>query len=613
MAKQANPISANRGPVSRPEQANDDDRPFAEIRRNLNDLVRMLVLHRWAFFVPACCVASTAFVLSLFYPRTYRATTSFERRNDPIMVDLPNAAGAASFKYFRSTMSQDLTSVAYMADVVENLGLAKEFERDAEGNLTKGSIARRDALARALGSRVSISTSSPSQHIDTVRIVYTGPDPTIGKKLLDEVKRTYIRRTKTWMRAFLESQKQYFVQQLEEADKVMKVAQHEETKLRLENPYVYAKNPGAISTKLSELELEQRELSARKREYQEELSALQELFASAGPVAGEMSEDANLVTSITLESFASPETQQIVRDLNNLDAKIATLRATRGMTDRHPEIEAIRRERSALAARLGTHRAMDEKVSITSAPTAAMGQLAQIAAMQQPWRREQARLRVRIESQNAKLKDVEIRLDGNMLALEQVRDAKRNLYVRQDEFEDATAAVSKARRRHNEIGSTLARIEPAIAAIEKDRLVRFSHGEPARGGGIAVNPKAKTIVLLAVVTGLIAGVIFVVLAEILDNVYRSAGRVSRSLGIPILEAIDEIVTSQDRRRHIVRRAVVVPILVGSCLALTGLTGAMAYLSIERPWAYKRFQQIPEAALQLFAGSVRESESPSSES
>ena len=36
----------------RPESTIGDDRPFAEIRKNLQDGLRMLSLHRWAFIVP---------------------------------------------------------------------------------------------------------------------------------------------------------------------------------------------------------------------------------------------------------------------------------------------------------------------------------------------------------------------------------------------------------------------------------------------------------------------------------------------------------------------------------------------------------------------------------
>lgn len=614
-SKQSSPSSSGRGQVAgaaaRSDNPPEDDRPFAEIRRNLNDLVRMLALHRWAFFVPCCLVASTAFILSLYYPRTYRATTSFERRNDPIMVNLPNAAGAASFKYFRSTMSRDLTSVAYMADAVDNLDLTKDFEKNEDGTLTKASRSRRDSLARALGSRISISTTSPSEHVDIVRIIYTGPDPTIGRKLLDAVKATYIERTKVWMGEFLESQRSYFAQQLEQSSEVLRAAQREETKLRLENPYVNVKNPGAISTRLSELELEKRELSSRKREYREELSSMEQMFASAGPVAV-AGGGANLGLSIPEVAYVSPETMQLIGELGKIDTKIATLRATRGMTDEHPDIKVLKSKRQAFVTGLETNRKQDRQVPQSNASMSTIAAARPVLALQ-PWQREQSRLRVQIASQQAKMRDVDHRMEANLAALELVRDAKRNLFQRQDEFEDATAAINKARRRYSEVNATLARIEPAIAAADKNRLVQFSKGDPARGGGIAVNPKAKTIVLLAVVCGIIAGVIFVVLAEILDNVYRSASRVSRSLGIPILEAIDEIVTSADRRRQLVRRAVVAPLLVGCCLVFTGVTGSMAYLSIERPWTYQQFKKIPEAALNLMAGKVPDSDESASQS
>ena len=85
----------------------------------------------------------------------------------------------------------------------------------------------------------------------------------------------------------------------------------------------------------------------------------------------------------------------------------------------------------------------------------------------------------------------------------------------------------------------------------------------------------------------------------MDNIFRGSSQVARSLGLPILEAIDEIVTGQDRRRLLVRRAVVTPLVVTLCVALSGLTGSMAYLSIMQPRTYQEIRKIPQAALELF--------------
>ena len=110
--------------------------------------------------------------------------------------------------------------------------------------------------------------------------------------------------------------------------------------------------------------------------------------------------------------------------------------------------------------------------------------------------------------------------------------------------------------------------------------------------------------------GLAAGIIFVILAEVLDHVYRSTAQVAKSLGLPILDAIDEIVTATDRRRLIVRRLVVNPMIFTCGLLLTGLAGAMAYLSLNNPPAYETLRRLPQSAIEFFAGE-EESEPPDS--
>lgn len=187
------PRAANTGSLGHADHAIDEDRPFAEIRKNIHGVLRMLSLHRWAFFIPCTVVTCAAFILSLYYPRIYSATTSFECHNDPVMMDLQMSRGVASFKFFRKTMLSDLTSIDSMAEVVENLGLTETFERNEDGTLTEASQRRRNSLARSLGSGISIKTVSPSENMDVTQITYTGPDTTIGRALVDEVKRTYIR------------------------------------------------------------------------------------------------------------------------------------------------------------------------------------------------------------------------------------------------------------------------------------------------------------------------------------------------------------------------------------------------------------------------------------
>jgi hypothetical protein len=213
---------------------------------------------------------------------------------------------------------------------------------------------------------------------------------------------------------------------------------------------------------------------------------------------------------------------------------------------------------------------------------------------------ERARLLVQIAAQEAKLRDLGISLQTNEDHVNGLKLAKSEVFQKQDEFAEVMGAVSRAKQRYEQIEQTLASLEPAIKAIEQDRLLKFDEGAAAAGSSRPIAPKATTVVLLALLAGVATGILFLILAEVFDHVYRSSSQVARSLGLPILESIDEIVTAEDRRCRFLSGAVLSPLVVVCFLGLAGVTGSMAYLSIEQPSTYQRLRRIPEAAIRLFA-------------
>lgn len=568
----------------------------------------MVSLHRWAFFIPFCIVSSGAFVLSLYYPRTYSARTSFERRNDPILADLRLSQGAATFKLFRTTIARDLTSVECMSEVVDNIGLTKDFARNEDGTLMESSLRRRAGLARALGSKIRLSTGSPNEHTDIINIIYTGPDPTIGKKLLDEVKATYIRRTMVWVQQHLEGLREYYQAEATQALEELRAVQREQTRMKLDNPYLSPQDPGALSARLSQLEMERNELLRRRREYEADLEAQRQLLASIESQAVARPRQPEQEGPTPPPERLSPEAIHLLGLIEGIDAKIKELRTTRGMTDHHPEIAELLDSRRSHEAELAAQNTRARELTVANGPltTAASPHEGRgvVSRAKQPWQGDRARLLVQIAAQSAKIKEVDISLESNRQETARLNEAKSNIFELQEEYADIAGKVEKARQHYKSLAGTLARIEPAIKANQQNKLLHWSIGQPARGGSIPVNPKARTVVLLALLAGIAAGVVFVVLAEVFDHVYRNSSQVSRSLGLPILDAIDVIITSRDRRRLLVRRTVIAPLVLLFCVGLTGITGSMAYLSIQQPHTYKRIQDIPHSAFKLLAGPAR---------
>lgn len=616
MKKQTNiPTSAaqkdvyNTSSIGRNDTTQEDDRPFAEMRKNINDVLRMISLHRWVFFIPFCLVSCSAFIASLYYPRTYQATTSFERRNDPVMMNLPMSAGAASFKYFRNTMVRDLTSADTVEEALSVLDLPANLEREADGTLNRSSERKRRSMANSLSNTLRASTSSPSELIDIINITYTGPDPTIGKKLVDQLKKTYVKRTMAWIHEFLVSQRDYFFEQSRDAMEAMKKAQQNQTRMRLDNPMMNPTDPGTLSMRLSQLELEKRDLELRKREYESELSSMRQMLAALDPYGSVTMEAVSTTSAVepVFDLLTSPEVIRLRDQFSQLTMKIEELRTSRGMTDSHPDIQQHLSTRRNIENQLSAMGVKNAPVTTSNQSAIAVSSTSDFQNAQSLRERlaERSRLHVQIASQDAKIKDITVSMKINDRALNQMLKAKDSIYQNQEEFAEISSAVSKTRQEYGRLVSTITQIEPAIKAIEQNRLLQFSEGQPARGSSIAVSPKATTIILLALLAGVAAGVAFVILAELFDHVYRSSTQVARSLGMPILEAVDEIVTSHDRRKLLVQRAVVTPLVLIICFGLTGITGAMAYLSINQPWTYQKLRNIPQAALDLFVDRVIE--------
>ncbi len=101
--------------------------------------------------------------------------------------------------------------------------------------------------------------------------------------------------------------------------------------------------------------------------------------------------------------------------------------------------------------------------------------------------------------------------------------------------------------------------------------------------------------------GLGAAVLSALLAELIDRSYRTVTQLSTSLGVPVIESIDEIVTAAVRRRRLLRRIVVMPALAGILVAATLLAGTMAYMSLKHPADFERATSSPRQFLQLAGG------------
>ncbi|MCH7870408.1 MAG: hypothetical protein IID33_01780 [Planctomycetes bacterium] len=395
----------------------------------------------------------------------------------------------------------------------------------------------------------------------------------------------------------------------EEAEKV-KAAKRNDTRFRLENPHLDPQNPGAVALRLEQLERDRKEMLLRQREYKEDLSALEQTLVAIDPRAVTVSQvqpvEKPVAAQGPVDTMSAGVALELAARMREIHRTIQQLRATRGMTDLHPDIQSLLKEQAWLASEFDRHTPGEQRLAreVDGTRFVSRSPVPDSSLSERAWTTERARLLVQIGAQQAKLKDIEISLGTSVTAIEDLRRTKGEIYEKQEEFAGLSNAVRTARQRLSKHESTLALIDPAIKAVEQNRLLQFSEGQPATGSIVPVTPRSSTVIFLSLMAGIAAGILFVVLAEVFDQVLRSSSHVARALGLPMLETIDEIVTSVDRRRLFVRRVVVTPLLVTCFVGITALSGSLAYLSLEKPSTYKRMSRVPRAVFGLFAGDAQ---------
>lgn len=581
------------------------ERPFHDLRRALHNATAILSLRRWAFFIPFCVVSAAAFIGSLYVPRTYVASARFERRDDPILIDLPISEGIGSFSYFRQTLERDVVSPEAVSEVLESMGAGPAIERQPDGRPTPASQALMESIARSVAPFISVTSKERTSHLDLVEIRYTGPDPEYGIRLVDGLKTKYIQRTQTRIREVLLDKRDWYTQRLSEATNRLNEAQKNLTLLRMENPGVDPANPGTLAERIDDLNRERRELELQKRRLDIDLHAQEQLLHNsqvrlqAGPRRATVGASAEPIGPV------SSETLRIVTRLKSLDAEIERLRADRGMKDEHPEMAQLLSEHRRLEAQLDQQR-------LSESPTG--GEQALVGLNTDPlwlqWQQENDRCKVQIEAIRQQIQEVDGRIASTEQKIEQLTRLREQIVEKQEAFARATGEVSLAANECGHYRNVLSRIEPVLVANEQGKAVIFTDEQPARGSHRPISPQTKTIILVALILGGCAGVAAVILAEVADHVCRSSHQVARSIGLTVLDTIDVIVTATDRRRSLIKRLVLVPAAVTMGLTLVGGAGALAYLSIEHPSAYAQMKRLPNRVLdhlELALGRERSSE------
>lgn len=590
--KTSRPSRTSAGRSSEPRRPGRDDVIPADLRQTIGEVVRILFLRRWVFFVPFCLATTAAFIASQYVPRTFKANTTFEQAKDAVSVSLPPEIVLAKFGYLMNTLDQDIRSVEVVGPIADELGLTDHLERNEDGSFTEEVAEERERICKALTANVAVTAYRKSQYGNVIDLSYTGSDPAVMTRLLDGMKEGYKRLVRRKVTETLAETRNWHLEKAADKRAILDEIDRRLTTIRMNHPGVDPSNPESIAFRLSSLKDRLAEAVRTRARLGSLVSAQREFLAKArsrpAPEAPEAPEPR------PIPKWVSPQARRLMTAIEDTEQRITDLKFTRGMTERHPDIVEERQLQKRYAQALAEEEARQTQPPL-AAPTTGEPERQWAGPTQDVWMpaiaQAEAELAGLIEQQKENGEEIVAleRSVGEYVAMQ------GEIFDNRQEFSRIQEDRDRATEDFDRYQGVAAQCSRALTVENENRGILFTDVVPVQGSLAPVSPLAKTVLLLSLLAGVATGTAFVVIAELFDRRFRTTAQVTRALGLPILESIDEIIVATQRRKQFVRRAVVVPAVSLVLLGMICISGGLSYLSLTNPTKFARVADYPKAA------------------
>lgn len=544
---------------------------FDDMRQTVGEYAQILQ-RRWRIaLLGASFVSAIAFWASQYVPREYSAATLFERRDDAVLRNLIHSRSPYSFDQLKSSIVIDMTGSRALAEAAIKLGLLEPREISEDGALDPEEM---KALNRVLGEyelHAELNIIQSSQSLDTLQLECTSNNPTVAQEFAVALRDGYIMRTRDRIREILVTTHEFFEQEYERYQDQIANSSGTIQKKYAEFPGLDPTDPTSTGTRLESLQLEHLRLVQHQAELEAEIGAAERFLDQS------LMPDPAINTSGALPSSPSMALTQVTavdRAIEDVEQQLADAVTLKGMTSEHPEVIALRRKLDSLH-KLRLPGLEENENGKQPGPAERLAELNPVLASQRMRvELELDSLRPRLEVAKRAVSESQERLNSFKRVHEEIVASSDGLQQLEDQLERdiANAAVWR---------DHLTQLERILAAESEQRGTQFTLIESPAENGQATRPRVAEVFAVCSGCGLAIAALLVALAELLDSSFRSAGQVSRTLGLPVLACVAEIPTPAVKRKRMARRMAWAPALIVAFAAATA-TATLAYTSLVYP-------------------------------
>lgn len=552
------------------------------------DYLALLARRRWHFLIPACLIMVLAVVAAFIWPPTFRSAATILIEEPDIPRDFVTSTIGAAADQRVQVITQRVMTTQNLIEIINKYDLYPDARRTEP--ITKVVDTLREDVAMEL---ISADIIDPRRGLPTkatiaFQLSFDHANPRRAQQIANELVSLYLgenlrdRRERTAQTTdFLEQEAERLNRELADLEARLAVFKRQYSCSLPEQRAFNLRLLDRNELELFEVERREQTLGEQQISLRARLSQvdrmdpraeldprflppdlqLKQLRSERARLLGRYGADHPDVKAAQREiaaltaSGASLSAKDVRRELNALDAEI--VEARKRMTEDHPEMKGLLRQRSQLEEELAVarNRPADEQEADNPAYITLAAQLETIA-------QEIASF----AGQKEQLKARQAELEACIAAIPEV----------EREYTLLTRNYENTYLKHQEVKSKQLEAELAESVEAEKKGERFSLIEPPLAPTEPVRPNRPLILALgALLAGLFGGAA-VFLTELFDNSIHSAAELAQLTGMAPLVALPYIANRADKRRRWLTR-------VGLLLGIAALVAAVL-------WAVETYYQ-----------------------
>ncbi len=514
---------------------------------------------------------------SQYLPRQYRASTTFERRDDAVLQNLVSQNSPYGFDHLRSSLTLDTTGLRAKADAAVSVGLIEKGAISTDGALSEEDARRvKDVLSRhGLNATVRLITSTTG--LDVIELTADADNANLAREFVMALRDQYVDDTRKRMREVLDNTRQFFTAEMERRRGEAAEASAALEKHFADFPDLHSREPLTLATRMETYRTDRERL-------EEDLAQLEAQIAARSDFLTALSREAATTHAPSAPDAApAPSAEEISMEvaIRNVEQEITDSIVVKQMTPEHPTVQALRRKIDALnsvKASFAEKRAAaaTQPVKVDEPETAA-------APARSPLARQ---VELELDTLQRQREIVRKRLEDARERYAKYLGLCRQLSDDSGELRRLDERVSQANASANVWRQHLTQLEQIAAAENEKRGTTFRLVEEPMTASAALAPRASAVFTVSMGIAFACALALMALLELLDRSVRDVSRAAALTGAPVLECLGVIATPAAVRARRMRGLLWSPALSISLLLLLG-SGSMAYASFQMPETHRR--------------------------